>query len=242
MITFFIGVYKDQELAKRAINQIKVFYPGSPIVSISDGIQDDDYALFCSANSVIYTQGERLKTVPNGGAWTQRWMAEVLKTNSDIYIKIDPDTYIQGTVTTFPDADVFGSWANGRVNFMFFGGAVGYTKHALQTITASGLLLDPKYKDNKYGYQRWGRFLKPGETASTELVASQDLILSEVEKALVLTQAAWTAVLIESSNRVITTQQAVGYAFVHPVPITPPSTPTPNRTVVAKRKIKRTQR
>jgi hypothetical protein len=145
---------------------------------------------------------EHLKTADKAGRWTERYLKAFLATDADVLIKVDPDTAVNGTVASFPEADVFGQRYMGQ---HVQGGAMGYSRAAAQKIVDSGLLLRAKYTLLEYTYAH-----KSGRS-----VSCQDRIVGDVVKQLGLSIAPWPAASVLTFPPKRDTGE---FAFVHPRP------------------------
>lgn len=214
---FYFGVYKDQRFAVQRIAELRKFYPGSPIISIADGVADDDYAEVCRANGVLYQVGERVKIPAFGGQWTERWFKKFLQdTDSQLIIKIDPDTGVFKTLTEFPKAEVFGQHhihING--DFHISGGAIGFTRAAVEKIINSGLLKDPVYRNKQFIYDRFGNLAREWEVKTHEAISYQDGIVVDIIKRLGLTHERWYDIFIRQNTYEINVNPS-HFGFVHP--------------------------
>jgi len=206
---FYMGVYKDQFLAKLAIEALQKFYSDSPILCIADGTKDDIFSQFCADRGVQYTEGERLKLPQFAGRWTERFLKLFLQTDAPLVIKIDPDTRVNRAVEEFPKASIFSMfryYLNGKR--ILNGPAIGFTREAAQAILDSGLLHDEKYTTYWYAYPRFrAPMLRPWEEEKfDEFVSLQDEITTDVVERLGLSFAEWGDVSLTDQNA----------AFVHP--------------------------
>lgn len=198
---FFIGVYKDQNVARQCIANIKYHYPNEKIVSISDGTHDSTYEAFCEQVGVDYRIGQRLKTPGYRGAWTERFLHLLEETNDEYVVKIDPDTVVSARVE-WPDAEVFSSfryYPNGRR--ILAGPLIGFSRLAAKHIIESGFMLDMKYTANEYTYHRFfPPRLKEGEEPNTELVSMQDEITTDVVERLGIAPTEWEHISLTNTS------------------------------------------
>jgi len=200
---FYMGVYKDQFLAKLNIDALQKFYSDSPILCITDGTTDDTFSQFCAERGVRYIEGERLKLPQFAGQWTGRFLQLFLQTDAPLVIKVDPDTHINWAVEQFPTASVFAGfryYPSGKR--ILNGPAIGFTREAAQAILDSGILLDEKYTTYWYTYPRFREPLKrPWEEEKfDEFVSLQDEITTDVVERLSLPVAEWKDVSFKHST------------------------------------------
>lgn len=216
-LCFFLGVYKDQSLAKTSIQKLKLFYPQADIISISDGVEDADYAEFCADYKVNYWVRERLKTMQFGGLWTAQFLTAMLWSEADILIKLDPDSGINSQLdpSTFPNADLFGNLrvAGGRPHIQ--GGFIAFRRAAARAIIESKLLGSSEYCTTHYSYPRFmPPYLQQGEQFSTEWLTCEDVILWDVIQKLGLKVAEYDQVWCHFKDACPSPEK---YAVVHPV-------------------------
>lgn len=216
-IAFFMGVYKDQELAKHNIKDIRNIYGDSvDIISISDGVCDRDFESFCDKHSVYYEEGDRRAKAELGGGWTLRMLETSLRVSDfDILVKIDPDTQIKRVFRYIPDSDYFGNIRNGN---HLQGGCKGLKRSAVDKILSSGLLLDTKYCSNtEYAYCRFlPPYIRVDEDKSNESLSVEDFILWDVAKILELSIEEWNDIKCFTANGK-EIDLSGDYAAIHPV-------------------------
>jgi hypothetical protein len=155
-------VYKDVELARATVERINRFYPKQRILVRYDGTYD--YINNCTN---IYTP--RLKTKNNGGLVTQTYLSLALQFKFDYLVKLDPDTYVDGTfdIKSLSQNCIHCNHAKDYI----MGGLVIYPYKIAKQIHSSKLLLHSTYKNAKYNYNN--RKIK-------EKISCQDLILKNV--------------------------------------------------------------
>jgi hypothetical protein len=149
-IVFFIGVYDDQERAKKRIAELKVQYPMQKVLSISDGKHDASYRDFCSNNGVTYFEGKHLKG-KHTGQWTQRRLKFFLdNSDAEYVVKIDPDTRVQKTMW-FPEVDVSAPVHLATLPTIGFSGCCLCISRTLaQRLVSSDVLMQQKYQTQDY--------------------------------------------------------------------------------------------
>ena len=188
---FFIGVYKDQNLAKQRITELHTFYPECQILSLSDGIDDQDYSNFCAEHSVTYEKDIPLKK-KFAAKWTyRRFKFFLLNSEADVVVKIDPDTRIQRRVE-FPDVDVFAPLCPDTRGVVDFNGSCfGISRSIVEIVMQSGLLSDQRYDGARL----------------------EDKVLTDVFRKLGITVTGFPEALYHKGA---TSGDTSGYAFVHP--------------------------
>lgn len=212
-VLFQICVYKDQELARARISELRSFYGATPIQSISDGVRDDAYAKFCLDHSVRYHIGDRLKLTKFAGSWTVRRLRLFLQTDADVCVKLDPDTKVCAKVERWPSADLFGHKQDPPAAILH-GGCLGITREAAQKILDSRLLLAQRYTDLRFGYRRFHDEKKPEEEREVVWVSCEDRILQDLSARLSLTLADFPEAYCVSGS--VPRYPPAGKAFLHP--------------------------
>jgi hypothetical protein len=144
---FFFNVYKDEKLAERLMRQLFDFYPEIQSICIVDGVSD----LKSYGNTKIY-QGKRLKQQNKLGEFIKRNFSLCLEQDADIFISLDPDTYLWKKFENIPEKDWFG-----QVNLitippfkghnLIVGACAGYSRKAINTLLDSQLLEDKTVND-----------------------------------------------------------------------------------------------
>ena len=142
-LCFFFNVCKDERLAGRLMAQIERHYPGIPSIAILDGPSD----LVAIGSTKIYA-GDRLKRQGFLGQFIKRNFALCLEQNADLFVSLDPDTFLWKPFEAIPSADWFGQVNKSFVEpFMgcpvVVGACAGYSRNALQRLMDSGLLDEP---------------------------------------------------------------------------------------------------
>jgi hypothetical protein len=187
---------RDKTLASKSMSACQKLYPNDLVVGIPDT--------------------PRLKLAQFGGQWTQRWMeAALADAEAEIIIKIDPDTRALKACRAFPTTDIFGQLAPEgtyypKSNGIICGGAIGFTRAAVQKIVDSKLLLDPKYTQKPYWTEE-RRFGTPREH-----IALQDPIVHDIAQRLNLSEGAWDGLDLMMSWEPSRPFQKTA-TFVHPV-------------------------
>jgi len=97
-IGFIVPVYKDFHLLKTSALQIQKYYPNSPISVMSDGNDDSDIRTYCLDNNFRYYLFDRSHTNATPGAFFRNIINVYDDLNTDVVIKADPDSRVQGTI------------------------------------------------------------------------------------------------------------------------------------------------
>lgn len=210
---FVFCVYRDELLAWRLIEALRRFYPENPILAIADGPPADGFAAVCARAEVMLHVGDRLKPLEFGGAHALRTLKLALEMPGRRIIQIDPDTVVHKHFGDLPEADWFGSLRRVRGMMGVCGAAAGFSRQFAQRIIDSELLLDPKYKGQEFGYDRYGVHRHPWESPAPPL-ASRDLQIADVAAQLGVAPADWPAVRIVFRESIPTGE----WAATHPHP------------------------
>lgn len=97
-IGFIIPVYKDFELLKTSVPQIRVHYPDSPISIMSDGNDDPEIERYCNRNKLNYYLFKHAYTNTTPGAFFRNMITVYNDMNTDVIIKADPDSRVRGAI------------------------------------------------------------------------------------------------------------------------------------------------
>lgn len=189
-VLFVINVFEDAHLAERLVRQIDQHYPDAARLTIPDE--------------------PRLKNRQTG-EWTHRYLEYALGCESDVIVKLDPDTCIWRR-TTIPTADWFGTLTDGG-NFIR-GGACGFSRSAAEKLVSSGLLLNQGY----YNYPRYDDFRWPHEERSLALMPLQDGIVGDAMDQLGIKPTPWPDVCIWGNRTENRIPEPAGWAMTHPHP------------------------
>jgi hypothetical protein len=216
---FLFHVYQDEPLAERLMMQLRNFYPdATDIICLSDGQPASRFVQNCDRKRVTYLAGNRLKRMATGAAWIERMMTAFLtQSKAQTLIKLDPDSQVHRSFTAIPTADWFGQInLNGFYRPRIRGGCVGFSRDLATKILAGSFLENPIYRQLPFGYQRYGTFRKPGETASDEWISSTDSILADICFRLGIEPTPWSEVCIHFREPL--PADLSPYAVTHPHP------------------------
>lgn len=189
---FLFHVYANEEIvsAKTLVQDLRKFYPDSQIICIFDGYKNFEVKQYLELNSVTVVEGKNLKPQKNGAAYIIRFLEKFLElSNSEILIKVDPDTLVLRQFKEFPDLDVdiAGTLLQNEGIQFVSGGCIWIKKKTVSTILNSRILLDSRYKLLPiFSYKI---------PTSDELSLAEDRVLSQVASVLNLKQDNWIEVL-----------------------------------------------
>jgi hypothetical protein len=193
-IGFIVPVYKDFDLLKTSALQIQKYYPNSPISVMSDGNDDPDIRKYCHDNNFRYYLFDRSHINATPGAFFRNIINVYDDLNTDVVIKADPDSRVQGTIKLHNELKntVFGTLFKSTLDRRIYDGEVpinlirpkfiqngifGIGSNVMQTFKTAKY-----FEDDKFLTSRISSFLArglPGEyMLSTELlmgIACQDL-------------------------------------------------------------------
>jgi len=97
-IGFIVPVHQDFELLKISVPQIQLHYPDSPIFIMSDGNDDPNIKEYCEKNNLKYYFFNRSHTNATPGAFFRNIITVYDDIKTDVVIKADPDSRVQGTI------------------------------------------------------------------------------------------------------------------------------------------------
>jgi hypothetical protein len=193
-IGFIVPVYRDFDLLKTSIPQIQRYYPNSPVSVMSDGNDDPDIRKYCYDNNLRYYLFDRSYTNATPGAFFRNIINVYDDLNTDVVIKADPDSRVQGTIELHNELKntVFGTLFKSTLDRKIYDGEVpinlirpkfiqngifGIGSHVIQAFKTAKY-----FEDDNFLTSRINSFLArglPGEyMLSTELlmgIACQDL-------------------------------------------------------------------
>lgn len=224
--SFFMGVSYDFSLATTRIKEIRDIYPDVPIICCDELGVDFGFNSVCIEHDVLYFNGGQIKELKFGGEWCERMLLAFLSySQSELLIRIEPDTKILRQFSHFPDAELFGSLrSGGRFNYLQ-GGCLGIARDACELLAHSDVLQDSLYSTAPFGYFRFQPpYLQPGETRSSKQLAATDLILTHAASRFGLTIGQWDDVcchtfkssLEQDLNGLSSEEIRLKYAALHP--------------------------
>lgn len=202
---FVFPVYRDEDLVRRLIIDLKRLYPASRLVCVADSpFPDLNFVRFAEQNQVIFLPGKRLKLPEFGGLWLERLLSHALQycTGADI-IRTEGDARFWRQFRSRPEAEIAGT-LNYRYGYDFpRGGCVYLRRTAIVKILASGILRHDRYRDNpRYQYYRYSRqFCYADERLDLRPILLADLILGDVIQRLNLSLSDWSDVSIQFRDR-----------------------------------------
>ena len=208
----FLGIYDEWKLATSLIPRL-IQLTNESILIRTDGTWSDEFSSFYSSFIVEYPHRiltvrgkERLKIKGNGGLLCHTILEIFLKFTDDLYlIKIDPDTGINHAPTVPTEFDVAANYSD---EGYLLGGAIAFSRSAIQKIVESSLLLDKKYKAPRWCY-RW---------RDREWIPCEDAILYDVIQRLGLNLLDWEDVYCCHSKQPFNPPRPLEhYSLYHPV-------------------------
>ncbi len=152
-IFWFVQVYRDLWRLRRTLSNLKILYPDSLVLVVSDGDDDPNIPSTCREYGVEFEFRPRLIGVEHGGEVVQ-WMLEAfLRTDSDLLIKVDPDTDVRRRFALVPpssDSSIYGTVQSAHVDgdsvTSIQGGCIMVPRAAAKAIAMSSLLLSERLK------------------------------------------------------------------------------------------------
>jgi len=195
--TFLIHVYKDEQYGIPLLQQIRSLYPSATIACIGDGVDPPELRSIAQQVGAYYIAGDRLKLAKHGTRWSKRMFRIALELEADPLIKMDADAWLWRRFNHFPDADLAGTltcYLRQRLHLVR-GGAMMFSRNAIEQILDSGMLDDQEYLDcTRYAYYRYAEWLLEGEERSDELLYSENCTVASIAAKLGLKQVDWAEV------------------------------------------------
>lgn len=181
----------DWHLAINRLGMLRKVYPEAFILSIADGKVPSFYQEVCQLLSVDFVQAEAVKPFNTGGLWTHRYLKYGLQYETDLMIRVDPDTAVFARFDHIPDSDIFANLIEMLDIKAIMGGCLGFKRRAAQKIVNSEILLAKRYRTPEFTYVHSG---------SKRQVMGQDKILQDVVKRLCINLGQWDEVEIQPSG------------------------------------------
>jgi hypothetical protein len=150
---WFIQTYHDLPRLRKALADLRTFYPRSEVMVVSDGDSNVDIRQVCVDRSASFVLGNRLYGVEHGGELVQRILDSFLASEADILIKIDPDTHVRRRFSVMPsphDCAIYGTVEcagppSNRITSIQ-GGCIIVPRQAAIVLAGSDLLNSPRLK------------------------------------------------------------------------------------------------
>lgn len=153
-VIFVMPVYRDADVARRALRRLRKHYPGSRIALISDGDEEFPGDAFVQEFGVEYRLGENLYAIDRGGDILQRILDVYLEAPGRWLIRLDTDARLDRRFRWLPGRDgLYGRI--GRRSGTAQGGCVLLTDAAARRLDARGVFRSPRLHDP---VASWGRF------------------------------------------------------------------------------------
>ena len=218
---FVFSYYQDAELAIRLIRDIRKQYRHADVLAIADGEPSPEFAQIAASLGVRHLEGERLKTVGNGGAWLKRLFTEVLNYSSARRIvKFDVDSKLFRPFDGWPAGKVGGTLNRGSDSPPFVrGGCIYLERDAVQELLDSEELDSTRYNNGSaFRYRH----------RSGERLICCDRILHDALLRIGIEQVGWAEVCCNRSGSPPLNHENT-FAVTHPVleAAVPPPTPKP---------------
>jgi hypothetical protein len=222
-VDFYFNVYKDEIYSVRLAFQLAENFPSSNLYAIADGpchLPSLYQAKFFNPKLTLI-EGERLKHKPSGGCeFTQRNLEEVVaRSQAETIVKLDPDSYIWRSCE-IPSDDWFGHVHSTHIPFLgsrfdfIAGGAMGFSRGAIERMVESRFLLDKKYDHEKGFYNRYKQYKKFGDpVGETDLIRREDWVIGDVCRRLKIKATSWDGVYCVQDEE----QVEGGFSISHPV-------------------------
>ncbi len=147
-VTFVMHVYSDYLQTDWVLSRLRMFYPGSRIIVISDGDEDIGYRSFISKYNAEVEYTDRLFLAKFGARLLHKRLELFMRKPSKYLIKIDADTGIHRRLKYIPKYyPAFGSvrYSAPYVLGNIQGGCVGINLATAQELYESKAFLDPNF-------------------------------------------------------------------------------------------------
>lgn len=174
-ICYWLG---DWQEVPRLYREIRALFPEASIAFVPDGITP--------LRLVVVPSSRRLKAI-DGGAWLQR-IFESCPSDCDLFFKVEPDISLKRMPSHWPEADWFGHLSKpvGAVRPLLRGGFWGLTREAVQRLLQSWFLQDEMYFAGRFKYDRYGRFLLPGEEPAPQVYHCDSIMAAVMDRVGIL--------------------------------------------------------
>lgn len=125
------------------LTRISSNLPGSKVLVILNGAQRPEVLELARAHGFMTYSGENLGTNHTWHLWWLRMLDFFIASSCDVCLKLDPDTMVDRTPATIPDALYFGDvHYNAEYDLSFVqGGITGFSRDAVHRILESQLLV-----------------------------------------------------------------------------------------------------
>lgn len=160
-IVFIMPVFRDADVAARALTRLRRTYPASRVVLISDGDADFPGTAFALRFGIEYEFGENLYAIGHGGRMVHRLLEAYMRAPAAVMVRLDSDARIDRRFAWLPTKPgLYGTI--GRRSGTVQGGCILFTHEAAARLHheetfLSEALLDPA--------SSWGRYSSPENLA-----------------------------------------------------------------------------
>lgn len=202
-IGFVVNTFQDTENLCRCLSSVRDHYPDAPLTVIDDGGLDLELSLPTSVYRARLIRGGHVR--PLVGAWVHRWLQAGLALNTDVIVKLDPDSRLHHPFQHIPIGPAFGYLIDCWYGKYLHGGCKGFTRGCIERLVLDLLVrrVDAQLDKNT---ARKLRGLKHS--------LSEDLVLSWVLTTEDIPQVAWGEVApVPMSSR-----SAYAVSHGHPSP------------------------
>lgn len=160
-IVFFMPVYKDAEVAFRALTRLRRHYPASRLIVLSDG--DDAFPgdVVRDRFGAEYVAGENLYGMEHGGKMVHRILSHYMTAPARYLVRLDSDARIDRRFAWLPEKDgLYGRV--GKRSGTVQGGVIVLTHGAAARLHDNEVLLSEALLDPEAS---WGRYSTPENMA-----------------------------------------------------------------------------
>jgi hypothetical protein len=132
---------------RACLSAVRRCYPDSPLIVVSDGIDQPEYAMVAGEFGARFVFGERLKICSKGALFFDRFFREALIETGDLIFKIDVDTHFWRPLREVPDSHFFGTLCDPESdNEHTQSGCMVFSREFAEKAVSSGVLLNEEFQ------------------------------------------------------------------------------------------------
>ncbi len=154
-VAFFMPVFRDAEVAGRALERLRAAYPEARVTVLSDGDDAFPGASIAERFDVTYELGANLYGLDHGGAMIVRMLDRLLDGPERLLVRLDSDARVDRPFALAPREDgLYGSI--GARSGAIQGGAILLTRGAAQRLRDARVFERGDIRSDPAG--TWGRY------------------------------------------------------------------------------------
>jgi hypothetical protein len=132
---------------RACLSAVRRCYPDSPLIVVSDGIDQPEYAIVATEFGARLLVGERLKICSKGALFFERFFREALRENGNLIFKIDVDTRFWRPLRMVPDSHFYGTISDAETdNEHIQGGCMAFSREFAEKAISSGILRNSEFR------------------------------------------------------------------------------------------------